>query len=124
MTRRSIMPSRSPVQGCCSSFIDSSSLGDAAAALTASPVSSSAIDMHRHERVQCMLPNGLGMAPVLRLRRLRRSLGEFPQSAMHELHAAGTFTDGGGDALDAATAHVTGRKNSRQTGLEQIGLTR
>jgi hypothetical protein len=52
MNRRSIMSSRSPVQGCCCSFIDSPSSDDGAAAMSIPLASSSAIGMHRHDREQ------------------------------------------------------------------------
>src|ERR1700722_8298147 len=119
------MPSRSPVQGCCCSFIDSSSAGapaapsaPAAAASTAL-ASSNAIAMNRHVRAMRVTPRA---AICLCLSRRLPGVGQFAQCAMHELHATGTFTDRGGDTLDAAAAHVTDREDSRQVGLEQVRL--
>src|SRR5476649_761367 len=58
MYRRSIMPSRSPVQGCCCSFIDSSSAGDGGAAIVgaaASTKASSGADASDRRRIPPVL---------------------------------------------------------------------
>jgi hypothetical protein len=65
MYRRSIMPSRSPVQGCCCSCIDSSSAGDAGAAIVdaaASTKAGSGADASKRQITeQYLLPNGRGL---------------------------------------------------------------
>src|ERR1700676_4121143 len=102
MTRRSIIPLRSPVQGCCCSFIDSSSPDDAADAMSIPLASSSAIGMHRHDREERILPDYARPCSSHSLCRWLGRIGDFTQGAMHELHAAGALTDSGGDALGTA----------------------
>ncbi len=46
------------------------------------------------------------------------------ESAVNLLHTGGAFADRGGNALDAAASNVAHRKDSRDTGLKELGLTR
>jgi hypothetical protein len=42
---------------------------------------------------------------------------------MHKLNRDGAFTDGGGASFDGVIPDVSGDKDTRDTGFEQIGVT-